>query len=217
MPANKHKRNSDYTVATRFHLFTGDSPVILLDFFGFHNVSGCICLNRAPQFRINHSEVEISSDYKSLVPPVTVPAHSAVLVDYARRVAPPLTVMPAADCDYGDFEVRVRYRIGASTAELSSWFELLPSGGMKPIAHRRDVRVLNDGHLKQLRDEGRLSPDNYESLMGFDGETRYRVAFSDNLTRNYLEVPDWLRDVLRALVHEPSLENLRKRFERGDT
>lgn len=211
MPADKYEQNSAYTVATRFHLFTGDSPAILLSFSGHHHARGCVCLNDAPQLRINNAAVKISSDNATLASPYALPAQSAAFVGYTRRVWPPLTVMSAADCDYGDIEVCVRYRIGASTEKLVKWFELQPGGEMKPIAGGRDVPYLSDQHMAQLRNEGRLSSEDYDRLVGYSGDTRYRVAFSDNLSPNYLEVPDWQRELLRKLVGQPSLDDLRRR------
>jgi hypothetical protein len=94
-----------------------------------------------------------------------------------------------------------------------SWtFEMTQDGEMKAVSRPRDVPQLNDDDLYIFLKEGRLTKEQYDALMLFPPSDRYRTAYSNNLSHDYLGIPDYLREVLRSLVHQTPYKTLYKRF-----
>jgi hypothetical protein len=120
--------------------------------------------------------------------------------------------MCAADCDYGDFEMRLRYQAEGAIVELARVFELTDDGHMKAVSRPRDVPQLNDYDLYKFLEEGKLTKEQHDALMKFQPEDRYRTAYSTNLSRDYLGIPDALREVLRSLVHQTPYKTLYRQY-----
>jgi Restriction endonuclease len=204
LPADKYEPNSRFSVSVHFHLFSSERDVFILDFAGFHYARGLKSGPKAPALKINGHEIGIAgSNYMTLVAPYCLVARSAAFVEYDRSFRTPLMNMCAADCDYGDFEVELRYQADGEVRELSRSFELMQNGQLRDVARPRDVPELNDDELHKYLEEGKLTKAQYDALMKSSSADRYIVAYSDNRSPNYRGIRDDLRQVLRALVHQP--------------
>jgi nucleoside phosphorylase len=202
---DKYKRNSEFSVTAQFHLLIGPVPVSLLGLEGRYFAQGCSSLAREPSLRIDGESIDFAPDWDNLRRPRHFGPGETGLVEYARPFWPPLTVMCAVDCDFGDLEIRVRYRAGNELSTAAFVFELRPGGRMLAVSRVRDVPQVSDACLKDLHARARLTKDQFDALMGYPPEHRYRAAHSDNTSREYLEVLDVHRNLLRTIVGKPGL------------
>jgi hypothetical protein len=124
LPGDKYKPDSVYSVSVQFHLVS-DIQAFILEFAGYHYAKGCICLPKAPDLKISGTSVEFVGDWRTFVSPYRLEPRSAVLIQYHRFFRPPLKVMSAVDCDYGNFKVKLRYQSEDEIVERSWVFELM--------------------------------------------------------------------------------------------
>jgi hypothetical protein len=196
---DKYKANSAFSVTAQCHVLIGPEAVTLLALSGRYYARGCGSLHNEPFLRINGDPVEFA-DQTTLKRPHRFDHEATAVLEYHRSCRPPLMVMCANDCDFGDLEIRIRCRVGRSLQDEFFVFEFCPGGRLQPVRRVRDVPQVNDARLAELHQQGCLTDDQYTALVSYPAEDRYFAAMSDKKSCHCLGLAEPHRDLLRAIV-----------------
>jgi hypothetical protein len=200
---SKYQKNAPFSFAAGFLLHSGDSATTVLAFEGLYAAYGCYALNGPPRLSVGDEEAPVAEDFYGLLRPIQIPRGETIRLSYSREVRPPLMEDEPASCDLGDLEVRVCYKSGIPPSRVASWYFRYGAGGiLQPARGLRSVPHFTDGHLKALREVGRISQAEMEALLSFPPQRRYLAARSDNPSDQYLGVPNKLRQLLRGILQE---------------
>lgn len=199
----KYRNNSEFGFSTTLHFFVEKIALTLLQFEASYWALGCPCLNSWPTLRLDHENLGLMGDFKTLKSPINLPSNSTKIIEYYRELRPPLMNMTSADCDYGDIEVIISYRDQDTTqVSTSKWFfRFSPGGKLEEIPHIRSVPRLHNDELENWKKAGFLSEEEFNRIIRVDPITRYMAVKSDNdtwLTLSHLTRYD--KELLRRLL-----------------
>jgi hypothetical protein len=184
--SENYTQGAEFTFSLKMNLMSLGYPFVLLGFCAlYYAPDGCICKNGEQDIRVNENKSPTAGndlDFQAAVP-IT---NGIGQVTCGRRVRPPLMIQEPADCDYGDVCVRAHVLWNNAPKLIERFFRFELGGNLTPIDRQRDVPVLSDRVLDELRAKGLLTAAEFERATKIDAVDRYHVVrFPNYCTQVY--------------------------------
>jgi hypothetical protein len=214
---DKYEPNGVFDVSASLVILVGEKDITPLSFFGRYYAQGCPSFDRAKiAWTISGEAVKLSDFSENVARPVVFGARSTHFLTYRASFRPPtMNMVPASDCDFGDLQIKIQYRLGDLIDTLVQTFAFRKDGTLERTEAVRGVPRLHDEELNlwlampeaslpsfTLHDDAATRPvlhRHIEALLRIDPISRYMASRTSNTTAL---VAPMLTAVAHALFRE---------------